>query len=266
MGAAASTLPDKVDEETARRLAGEKFDAAKFAELAVEGQITKSQFEEAAARIFEQAVEEVRQEPGDSNTSEGAEAIATRTAGAALVESASQPEIAVKAAPEPDEEEEKEEQYTVFTECLRKIGKNIGEMRKKRRAQEKKKRMVMQLSGEDVSETPEIRHKVCVLVQTGVYNPVHVFHTRNFYLACQYCEDRFKTKVVGGLLSPTHETNARNKNKRNVQTSIPAPHRLAMCHLSVKESSWLTVDQWEITRRAHLDYLSVLKHCKEICE
>jgi hypothetical protein len=246
MGGAVSTLPDVVDEDTARQLAGDKFDAVKFAELAVDGQITKEQFEQAATS-FESEQEEMKVE----------------------LESDVQKRVSIdiKAEPEPDEDDaEPEEEYTVFTACLRKIGTNIGEMRKQRRAQEKKRKLVMELAGDDASAMPAIRHKVCVLVQTGVYNPVHMFHTRNFYLASQYCEDRFKTKVVGGLLSPTHETNARNKNKRNIQSSIPAPHRLAMCHLTVKESSWLAVDQWEITRRAHLDYLSVLKHCKEICE
>ena len=76
------------------------------------------------------------------------------------------------------EPEEPEEQYTVMTECLRKIGANIRDMRAQRRVQEKKMRLAAELSGDDASTIKLPKHKCTILVQTGVYNPCHVFHTR----------------------------------------------------------------------------------------
>jgi len=32
----------------------------------------------------------------------------------------------------------------------------------------------------------------------------------------------------------------------------------------VKKWAWVTVDRWEVTRRAALDYLSVLEHARQV--
>jgi hypothetical protein len=52
MGAGAS-IPDEINEETARSLAGDKYDQAKFDELAVDGKISKNRWIEAEARTTE---------------------------------------------------------------------------------------------------------------------------------------------------------------------------------------------------------------------
>jgi hypothetical protein len=51
MGAGAS-IPDEVDEETARSLAGDKYDQAKFEELAVDGKISKTRWIAAEAKAI----------------------------------------------------------------------------------------------------------------------------------------------------------------------------------------------------------------------
>ena len=109
-------------------------------------------------------------------------------------------------------------------------------------------------------------HEVVVLVSSGAYNPIHMLHIRAFYLARQYIEANSKYSVVGGIISPTHDTFVRTKTRRTPRHLIPSRHRLAMLEAATATSSWLEVDKWEITRRRVLDYLSTLSHVREICE
>ncbi|KAF0698322.1 Aste57867_11042 [Aphanomyces stellatus] len=124
--------------------------------------------------------------------------------------------------------------------------------------------------------------EVVVLVSSGAYNPVHMLHIRAFYaarqvwLVCdcykpttwspQHIEANYKFPVVGGIISPSHDTYVRTKNRRKPREMIPKTHRLAMLEAATASSSWIEVDKWEITRRRVLDYLSTLTHVREICE
>ena len=70
--------------------------------------------------------------------------------------------------------------------------------------------------------------------------------------------------MLGGIISPGHATQVRSRNRARPMEIIPPKHRLAIARASVGESSWLTVDPWEITRRRTMDYLSVLEHVGEL--
>merc|ERR1719206_1532457 len=61
-------------------------------------------------------------------------------------------------------------------------------------------------------------------------------------LAKQHIESQNpKCRVVGGFLSPTHQTYCDSK----LQTlSIAAKHRIAMISLAVRDSDWLSVSPW----------------------
>lgn len=98
-----------------------------------------------------------------------------------------------------------------------------------------------------------------LLVSTGAYNPVHLLHVRLFYVAKKWLEKRLGVAVVGGVFSPSHDAFVREKNRRAPQRVIPARYRIAMCEISTINSSWLAVSRWEATRRASLDYPSVLR-------
>jgi nicotinate (nicotinamide) nucleotide adenylyltransferase len=107
------------------------------------------------------------------------------------------------------------------------------------------------------------RQKV-ILVGSGLYNPLHRLHLRMFYLARQFLEGHSHFEVLGGIVSPSHPTEVRQKFRQKPKEIIPPKHRLAMARAAVGDSAWLTVDPWEITRRRVLDYLSVLDHVREI--
>ncbi|ETV97765.1 hypothetical protein H310_09122 [Aphanomyces invadans] len=108
--------------------------------------------------------------------------------------------------------------------------------------------------------------EVVVLVSSGAYNPVHMLHIRAFYVARQHIESNYSFPVVGGIISPCHDTYVRTKNRRKPREMIPKAHRLAMLEAATASSTWIEVDKWEITRRRVLDYLSTLTHVREICE
>mmetsp|Transcript_14315 Transcript_14315/g.42934 ORF Transcript_14315/g.42934 Transcript_14315/m.42934 type:complete len:508 (+) Transcript_14315:926-2449(+) len=112
---------------------------------------------------------------------------------------------------------------------------------------------------------PRSQETKVLLVASGAYNPIHKMHLRMLYLARQFLE-RAGMEVVGGIISPSHATLVRQKQRRNVKQIIPQRHRLNMARLMVGGSQWLTVDAWEITRRRIMDYLSVLHHVREVAE
>merc|ERR1719295_1561370 len=85
----------------------------------------------------------------------------------------------------------------------------------------------------------------CVLVATGTFSPVHRMHIINMELAKQHVESQNRTyKVVGGFLSPTHQSYCDHKLGNHL--SISAEHRLKMISLALDEheSDWIEVSPW----------------------
>ena len=80
------------------------------------------------------------------------------------------------------------------------------------------------------------------------------------------CRSTRDYRVVGGLMSPCHDTHVRVKCRVTPNQMLPRRHRLQLCREAVKHSSWIAVDRWDITRRRVMDYLAVLEHAQEICE
>jgi nicotinic acid mononucleotide adenylyltransferase len=112
---------------------------------------------------------------------------------------------------------------------------------------------------------PDLRGKsFVVLVSCGCYNPIHLMHLRAFYIARQFFETHTNYQVVGGIMSPSHDTIVRGKVRRTPKQLITCRHRLGLCQAAVHDSSWISIDRWEITRRRLMDYLSVLKHLQNL--
>ena len=106
----------------------------------------------------------------------------------------------------------------------------------------------------------------CILVRSGAYNPIHKLHLRSLYIARKYLEERAGLEVLGGLVSPHHATEVRSRFRTTACEIVPPRHRLAMARLAAGESTWVTVDPWEVTRRRVMDYLSVLDHVRHLAE
>jgi len=102
--------------------------------------------------------------------------------------------------------------------------------------------------------------KFAVLIGNGSFNPLTRMHLRSYFVAKQYLEAKMNYIVLGSLLSPAHGMTVRERYRTNQSEILPSPHRLAMAQLMVKDSKWLSIDPWEITRRRPMDYLSTLEH------
>jgi nicotinic acid mononucleotide adenylyltransferase len=120
--------------------------------------------------------------------------------------------------------------------------------------------------GDCLRQHPGCKKKSVVLVSCGAYNPVHLMQIREFYIARQFFAGLAEYRVVGGLMSPCHDTHVRVKTRITPKQMITRRHRLELCREAVRGSSWIDVDRWDITRRRVMDYLSVMEHAQEICE
>jgi nicotinic acid mononucleotide adenylyltransferase len=109
-------------------------------------------------------------------------------------------------------------------------------------------------------EEQAAKTQFAIIVGSGSYNPATRMHIRNFFIAKQCIESQSDNFVLGSLLSPAHPHLVRQRFRSFIKEILPAPHRLAIAQLCVKNSMWVNVDPWEITRRRVMDYLSLLEH------
>lgn len=130
--------------------------------------------------------------------------------------------------------------YSLFTECLDKLRERFDSQ----------------------PQRPDIQ--ACILVMTGAFNPVWAGHIDAMEAAASYCNSVLGHQVIGGVLSPSHDTAVRNKLKRTPKEIVPPRHRLRMLQEMASHYTWVTVDKWEVTRRASMDYLSVLDHVRAV--
>ena len=83
-----------------------------------------------------------------------------------------------------------------------------------------------------------------VLVLTGALNPVHCGHVLSLEYAREACEAAGIT-VLGGFLSPSHDSYVGPKMQHARQRCWDAATRVAACEAAVAESDWLAVGRWE---------------------
>jgi len=114
------------------------------------------------------------------------------------------------------------------------------------------------------AKPPKAGKSLALLVMTGAFNPPHKGHLYALEAAAAWCRSELDLEVAGAVISLNHDTIVRNKFKRTPTQAIPARHRMRLCQEMVKKWAWVTVDRWEVTRRAALDYLSVLEHARQV--
>jgi nicotinamide mononucleotide adenylyltransferase len=97
------------------------------------------------------------------------------------------------------------------------------------------------------------RGRRCVLLTTGALNPVHRGHVAMFDRARDALEAEYGLDVVGGFLSPSHDTYLSGKylsvkhlsGKHRDETFFPAAQRLALCAAATEDHPFLAVASWE---------------------
>ncbi|EDO48825.1 predicted protein [Nematostella vectensis] len=98
--------------------------------------------------------------------------------------------------------------------------------------------------------------KKVVLLSCGCFNPVTHMHLRLFELARDTLHRTGFFTVVEGIFSPAHDA----YKKKDL---VASQHRLAMCNLAVKTSSWLRVDDWESKQDGWSTTKTVLNYMTE---
>ena len=93
-----------------------------------------------------------------------------------------------------------------------------------------------------------------MLLTTGALNPIHRGHVAIFDRARDTLESEYGFDVVGGFLSPSHDTYLSGKylsGKHRDETFFPAAQRLALCAAATKDHPFLAVASWESSVSGH---------------
>ncbi|XP_075147534.1 nicotinamide mononucleotide adenylyltransferase isoform X4 [Haematobia irritans] len=77
-----------------------------------------------------------------------------------------------------------------------------------------------------------------VLIACGSFSPPTPMHLRMFEIAKDHFEMQGTHKVIGGIVSPTHDA----YGKKGL---APGKHRCAMVKLALQSSSWIRLSEWE---------------------
>ncbi|XP_008796379.1 nicotinamide/nicotinic acid mononucleotide adenylyltransferase [Phoenix dactylifera] len=104
------------------------------------------------------------------------------------------------------------------------------------------------------SEAVNKNQSFVVLVSTGSFNPPTYMHLRMFELA----KDALKAQgysVIGGYMSPANDA----YRKKDL---LSATHRVQLCELACKSSSFVMVDPWEAKQYGYQRTLTVLSRIK----
>ncbi|KAL5720623.1 nicotinamide-nucleotide adenylyltransferase [Ranunculus cassubicifolius] len=110
------------------------------------------------------------------------------------------------------------------------------------------------------SHNPENKSQIyLVLVATGSFNPPTFMHLRMFELARDALNSD-NHHVLGGYMSPVNDA----YKKKGL---ISAQHRIQLCNLACKTSSFVMVDPWEANQDSYQRTLTVLSRIRDnICE
>ena len=94
------------------------------------------------------------------------------------------------------------------------------------------------------------RGRRCVLLTTGALNPIHRGHVAMFDRARDVLESEYGLDVVGGFLSPSHDSYLSGKYG-DPRKFFPAAQRLALCAAATEDHPFLAVASWESSVSGH---------------
>ncbi|KAH8315202.1 hypothetical protein KR074_005526, partial [Drosophila pseudoananassae] len=91
------------------------------------------------------------------------------------------------------------------------------------------------------------------LIACGCFSPPTPMHLRMFEIAKDHFEMQNSHKVVGGIISPTHDS----YGKKDLASSLD---RCAMVKLATQSSSWIRLSDWEVHQSQWMRTHAVLQH------
>lgn len=101
----------------------------------------------------------------------------------------------------------------------------------------------------------EKKEKPVVLLSTGGFDPIHDGHIYMMEFAREALEKK-GYNVIGGYLSPSHETYVSTKPYYKLNTY----ERLDLCQKTVKDSKWLMIDPWEsVYVKTYINFTDIIQ-------
>ncbi|KAF9979028.1 Nicotinamide/nicotinic acid mononucleotide adenylyltransferase 2 [Actinomortierella ambigua] len=101
------------------------------------------------------------------------------------------------------------------------------------------------------------KEKIVVLL-TGSFCPVHLQHTEILEAAKREIEASGNSVVLGGFLSPSHDSYVGAKLWREALV-LNSDQRIALCQAQTQGSDWIDVDRWEANQEEFYDYYEVAR-------
>ncbi|XP_039959342.1 nicotinamide/nicotinic acid mononucleotide adenylyltransferase 3-like isoform X3 [Bactrocera tryoni] len=92
-----------------------------------------------------------------------------------------------------------------------------------------------------------------VLIACGSFSPPTPMHFRMFEIARDYYKTQGTHHVIGGIVSPTHDS----YQKKGL---VAGTHRFAMLKLALQSSTWIKPSDWEIQQTEWSRTISVLQY------
>ncbi|XP_030371612.1 nicotinamide/nicotinic acid mononucleotide adenylyltransferase 3 isoform X2 [Scaptodrosophila lebanonensis] len=103
-----------------------------------------------------------------------------------------------------------------------------------------------------IEETKCLLPRIAFLA-CGCFSPPTPMHLRMFEIARDHFEMNEMHKVVGGIISPTHDS----YGKKGL---APSADRLAMVKLALQSSTWIRLSDWEVNHPQWVRTRSVLQY------
>ncbi|KAG0232185.1 hypothetical protein BGW41_001943 [Actinomortierella wolfii] len=92
----------------------------------------------------------------------------------------------------------------------------------------------------------------------GSFCPVHLQHTEILEAAKREIEASGNSVVLGGFLSPSHDSYVGAKLWRE-SLVLNSDQRIALCQAQTRDSDWIDVDAWEANQCEFYDYYEVAR-------
>ncbi|KAH8382289.1 hypothetical protein KR009_002687 [Drosophila setifemur] len=103
-----------------------------------------------------------------------------------------------------------------------------------------------------IEETKSLLPRIA-FIACGCFSPPTPMHMRMFEIAKDHFEMQGSHKVVGGIISPTHDS----YGKKGLASGLD---RCAMVKLATHTSSWIRLSDWEVHQNQWMRTQAVLQH------
>ncbi|XP_017052837.1 nicotinamide/nicotinic acid mononucleotide adenylyltransferase 3 isoform X2 [Drosophila ficusphila] len=103
-----------------------------------------------------------------------------------------------------------------------------------------------------IEETKSLLPRIA-FIACGCFSPPTPMHLRMFEIAKDHFEMQGTHKVVGGIISPTHDS----YGKKGLASALD---RCAMVKLATQSSNWIRLSDWEVHQNQWMRTQAVLQH------